>query len=164
MTDIHIRATTPADAQALQAIVADGYAQTLQLPHTSIELWEKRLSEHTLGENGWSLAAEIEDEVVGHIVLMRETNPRRLHAAGIGMGVKAEFRGQGVGAALFSAVLDLADNWLNLKRIELTVYTDNEAAIALYKKKGFMIEGEFHAYAFRDGQFVNAYSMARVKP
>jgi len=55
--------------------------------------------------------------------------------------------GQGVGKKLLSAVLDLADN---------------EAAISLYKKHGFTIEGEAQDYAFRNGKFVNAYYMSRL--
>jgi putative acetyltransferase len=61
------------------------------------------------------------------------------------------------------AALDLADNWLNLTRIALTVYTDNKAALALYKKFGFEIEGTHRRYAFRDGGYVDAYSMARIR-
>ena len=51
-------------------------------------------------------------------------------------------------------MLDVADNWLNLRRLELTVYVDNEAAIALYKKFGFIIEGRLRQDAFRAGEFV----------
>ena len=78
------------------------------------------------------------------------------------MGVHASFQGQGVGSKLVEAVLDLADNWLNILRIEVEVYTDNTPAIALYKKFGFAIEGEARAFAFRDGAHVNAYHMSRV--
>ena len=60
------------------------------------------------------------------------------------------------------AALDLADNWLELTRVELTVYTDNAAGIALYEKFGFEKEGTHRRYAFRDGGYVDAYSMARV--
>lgn len=59
-------------------------------------------------------------------------------------------------------MIDLCDNWLNVKRIELNVYVDNHAAIALYKKFGFQIEGELVEYAFRHGEYVNAYQMARL--
>jgi putative acetyltransferase len=61
------------------------------------------------------------------------------------------------------AALDLADNWLNLTRVELTVYTDNAAGIALYEKFGFEIEGTHRRYAFRNGEYADAYSMARVR-
>ena len=62
------------------------------------------------------------------------------------------------------AALDLADNWLNLTRVELTVYTDNAAGIALYEKFGFGIEGTHPRFAFRNGEYVSAYSMGRIRP
>ena len=62
-----------------------------------------------------------------------------------------------------AAAVDLADNWLNYTRLELTVYTDNAAALALYRKFGFEIEGTLKAYAFRDGRFIDAYTMARLR-
>jgi L-phenylalanine/L-methionine N-acetyltransferase len=61
------------------------------------------------------------------------------------------------------AALDLADNWLNLIRVELTVYSDSAAAIALYEKFGFEIEGTHRHYAFRNGEYVDAYYMVRIK-
>ena len=62
-----------------------------------------------------------------------------------------------------TAALDLADNWLQFTRIELTVYTDNAAALALYKKFGFEIEGTHKQFAFRNGTYIDSYSMARVR-
>jgi putative acetyltransferase len=43
------------------------------------------------------------------------------------------------------------------------VYTDNGAGVALYKKFGFEVEGTHRRYAFRNGAYVDAYSMARLK-
>ena len=51
------------------------------------------------------------------------------------MAVRDDWQGRGVGTALMEAALDLADNWLNLTRIELEVYTDNAAAIAFQNTK-----------------------------
>ena len=88
---------------------------------------------------------------------------RRRHVGEIHMAVRDDWHGKGVGTALMEAALDLADNWLNLMRLELTVYADNEAGIALYKKFGFEIEGTHRLYAFRNGEYVDAYSMARIR-
>ena len=59
---------------------------------------------------------------------------------------------------------DLADDWLDYARLELTVYTDNAAALVLDRKFGFEIEGTLKSYAFRGGRFIDAYTMARLAP
>jgi putative acetyltransferase len=80
------------------------------------------------------------------------------------MGVHDEWQGKGIGMALMHAGVDLADNWLNLTRLELEVYTDNEPAIHLYERFGFEREGTLRQYAFRDGRYVDSYMMARLRP
>jgi putative acetyltransferase len=79
------------------------------------------------------------------------------------MGVHDGWQGKGVGTALMEAVINLTDKWLNLSRLELSVYIDNEAGVHLYQKYGFEIEGTLRCYAFRDGQFADVYQMGRVK-
>jgi putative acetyltransferase len=79
------------------------------------------------------------------------------------MAVRDDWQGKGAGTALMQAAVDLADKWLNLTRLELDVYTDNEPAIRLYKKFGFVIEGTLVNYAYRDGQYVDTYTMARLR-
>ena len=60
-------------------------------------------------------------------------------------------------------MVNLCDNWLRIERIELTVFVNNPAAVALYQKFGFEIEGTGKNYALRNGQYVDAYFMARMK-
>ena len=52
---------------------------------------------------------------------------------------------------------------MNLRRVELTVYADNEAAQQLYRKFGFEVEGRMRDFALRDGVFVDTVSMARLR-
>ena len=49
-------------------------------------------------------------------------------------------------------------------RIELTVFSDNARAISLYRKFGFVVEGTLVGYAYRNGRYVDAYTMARLRP
>jgi putative acetyltransferase len=133
----------------------------MQMPFPSIEMWRQRLAEPP--EGLFSLVACVEGDVVGSLAL--ETSPARWrmrHVASIGMAVRDDWQGKGVGTALLEAAVDLADNWLNLTRIELRVYTDNTPAIALYEKFGFEIEGTHRRMAFRQGEYVDGYSMARI--
>jgi putative acetyltransferase len=137
-------------------------AGTMQLPLQSVEDVRKRFFSETR-EGLYHLVACVDEEVVGHLGLETFTRPRRRHVGYIGMAVRDDWQGRGVGTALMEAALDLADNWLNLTRVELTVYVDNAAGVALYKKFGFEIEGTHPRYAFRSGEYVDAYSMARLK-
>ncbi|MGB0894443.1 MAG: GNAT family N-acetyltransferase [Parashewanella sp.] len=136
------------------------YTNTLQLPFPSIEKWRKKLTEFS--DVGYSLVAEVDGEIVGQLSIAVKQNPRQKHVATLGMGVSEHVRGKGVGSKLLTSAMKLAQDWLAIKRIEIEVYTDNEAAIALYKNCGFEVEGEAKYYAFRNGEYVNAYYMAAV--
>jgi putative acetyltransferase len=139
------------------------FAGTLQVPYPSREQWRQRIAEP--GDGTYNLVAVVGGSVVGMLSVHTFPNrPRRRHVGAIGISVSAEWQGKGVGTALMQAGLDLADKWLNLTRLELEVYTDNESAIQLYKRFGFELEGTLRQHAFRDGQYVDSYMMARLRP
>src|SRR3712207_8890917 len=58
----------------------------------------------------------------------------------------------------YTTLFRSADNWLNVLRLELDVYVDNEPAVALYRKFDFEIEGTHRQAAFREGRYVDTYS------
>ena len=101
--------------------------------------------------------------VVAGIATLQRGLRRRAHAGDLNLlAVHDSYAGRGIGTALLAAALDLADNWLGLKRVGLTVFADNAAAIALYEKFGFTREGLRRADAFRNGGFADAISMGRL--
>jgi len=161
---VSIRHAEPDDAEAIHQILSGPRttAGTLQLPLQSIEGVRKRFFSET-HEGLYDLVACVEEEVVGYLGVETFIRARRRHVGQIGMAVCDDWQGKGIGTALMEAALDLADNWLNLIRLELTVHAENAAGIALYEKFGFAIEGTHRLYAFRDGEYVDAYSMARIK-
>ena len=141
-------------------------SQLLALPFSNPELFRQRANQLDNLRHQIVVEAIFADGsrlIVGNLGLHRG----RLSGAdraGIGIMVHEEYQGIGVGNALMSALCDLADNWLNLHRIDLEVYTDNEPAIALYKKFGFEIEGTRRRFAFRNGVYSDAYWMGRINP
>ena len=135
--------------------------QVLQMPFQSTELWRKRLASDN--EREIKLVALHQGQVIGSIGLEQFSRIRRSHAGSFGMGVLPAWQGKGVGSKLLATALDIADNWMNLQRVELAVYADNEAAIGLYRKFGFETEGLFRDYAVRDGRLVDTLSMARLR-
>lgn len=159
---IEVRAIELSDVEAITRIFTDrnAYSQTLQLPFQNTEVWRKRLAANDDTQIG--LVATVAGEVVGNIGLTRFTRPRRAHVGEIGMAVRDDWQGKGVGSALLEAALDLADNWLGMRRIELHVHADNARAVALYRKFGFEVEGTHRAYAIRNGVYVDSLSMARL--
>ncbi|MCU6435597.1 GNAT family N-acetyltransferase [Undibacterium sp. Jales W-56] len=161
---IFIRRAEPADAAQIQRVYAstNAFSNTLQLPHPTVEMWQQRLTQ--LNPDDTFLIAVYDGVVVGTAGLHVEKKLRRRHVASLGMAVADSFTGRGVGTALLAELLSLADNWLNVLRIELIVYSDNAAAVHLYNKFGFEIEGTMHAHSLRNGVFVDAYSMARFHP
>jgi putative acetyltransferase len=162
--DIEIRHAEEDDAEALSRIYGQPrvVSGTMQLPYPSTRHWRERLQEPPPGM--FNLVACVEGEVTGHLALHTFPNsPRRRHMGSIGMGVHDAWQGKGVGTALMEAAVELADRWLNLLRLDLEVYTDNEPAVRLYEKFGFEVEGTLRCYSFRDGEYVDAYKMARLR-
>ncbi len=70
----------------------------------------------------------------------------------LGIGIGREFQGQGYGYEVMQLVLAFAFKELNLHRVQLTVFSYNERAIALYEKLGFVREGTYREALHRDGQ------------
>jgi len=162
---LEIRRAEPDDCSAIYEMFRSPkvYEGTLQLPYPSREQWRKRISMETDGR--YNLVAVSGEHVIGMVsVHTFPERPRRRHVGKIGISVTDAWQGKGVGKALMQAAIDLADKWLNLTRLELEVYSDNDAAIRLYERFGFEREGVLRQHAFRDGRFVDSIMMARLRP
>jgi L-phenylalanine/L-methionine N-acetyltransferase len=158
-----IRAREPGDWQEIAALMDLPKVRwgTLGLPFTSKEQWRKAID--TPPDGLTSIVAELDRRIVGH-ASVTQYKGRRSHIGYIVMSVHDDFSGRGIGSALMDALVHLSDDWLNLKRLELTVHVDNEPAIRLYRKFDFEMEGTRRADTFRDGKYVDSYVMARLKP
>lgn len=159
---LHIRASRPDDYEQIAAIMnLPGVRYgTLRLPHANPE--QTRTWLEAPADGGLRIVAERCGVILGVAGLHRQRD-RRHHAAVLGISIHDDHRRQGIGKALMLEILDAADKWLNITRIELTVFTDNTAAITLYESFGFEAEGVHKAYAFRDGKFSDVVAMARIR-
>lgn len=165
-----IRRVKASDAAAIAEQFSDPevFGGTLQLPFASEEMWAQRIAgmnPPAPGSNEMVLAAVVDDRPIG-LAGLHPVGPsvRRRHAMSLGITVARSHQGQGVGQALMTALLDYADNWAQVLRIELTVYHDNQRAIRLYERHGFFPEGRLRAYALRNGRFEDVLTMARLHP
>ncbi|MDM0015604.1 GNAT family N-acetyltransferase [Variovorax sp. J22P168] len=110
--------------------------------------------------NGWcQRIALLDGEVVGWCDVLPTHGQARSHVGTLGIGLVPSARRRGIGEPLMRAAIEAA--WASgLRRIELTVRTDNHNAKALYERLGFVVEG-LQRRSFRvDGEYADSYAMA----
>lgn len=160
-----IRPVCPEDAGALHALrLTPGVMENL-LSVPSWRLEDARSYLSGLGPDDHEFAAvSPEGILLGEAGLSVCPRPRLRHVGSLGIMVRPDIQGRGVGAALMETLLDLADRWLLLVRVELEVFTDNQRAIRLYERFGFQREGVKRMGAVRLGQYADLCLMARLNP
>jgi putative acetyltransferase len=160
--DLVIRPVRLADAEAINEIRRQPRVLELTLALPSERIEENRRFIEALGPNDHLLVAEVDGRVVGLAGLHVMTRKQR-HSATLGMAVHDQLQGRGIGRRLLAALLDLADNYLGLIRVELEVLADNAPAIRLYESAGFEHEGRKRSAVLRQGQYVDVLVMARLR-
>lgn len=166
MDDVTIRTIRMEDAEDLLALanmpgVRWGTARTGALTMMEERKW---LEGFAANPDRYCFGAEVDGHIVGIVTLWGQNGPRIRHVASLGMMVRDDYVGRGIGTQLLIAMLDLAENWLGFHRIELDVIVDNAPAVRLYEKCGFVREGIKRDFVLREGKYVDGYSMARIKP
>lgn len=136
---------------------------TSLLPSTNLEEWRQIIEQWVYDKRHHTFVTELQGKAVG-MVSVHVGEGRSQHVGDLTMAVHDKFQGQGLGKMLMLTAIDLADNWLNLVRLHLGVYTDNERAIRLYQNFDFEIEGRMRCDAFRSGNYIDSYLMARLSP
>ena len=127
---------------------------TVEQQRTSIE---KTLSE----KKSIIFVAEVENKLVGYMVALGGNVMRNQHSAYLVLGVLKDFQGQGIATALFNRIFEWAKE-IDISRLELTVIKDNIKAFNLYRKMGFVLEGEKVHSLKINGEFVNEYSLYKL--
>lgn len=105
------------------------------------------------------LVAECEGILVGWLGLFQSRAEFCQYVADLGMGVKREFRGIGIGAGLIEAALEWARE-VGLEKITLGVRASNTVALKLYRAFGFICEGHRLRQVKHKGQYDDDYLMA----
>lgn len=160
-----IRSAEPEDAAAISALLGQvgTFEGTLQLPDMPIASRLDYLQR--VDAQNCKLVAVHEGRVVGMAgLLVLQTSLRRAHVRSLAIGISPQWQGRGLGRLLMQRLLDWADNWGAVLRIELHVHADNAPALALYRQMGFIEEGRHNAYALKNGRYVQGVSMARLHP
>jgi RimJ/RimL family protein N-acetyltransferase len=106
------------------------------------------------------IVAEHGDKIVGITNSMAFKDFKRFHRAGLGMTVRQEYRGQGLGEALLALLIELSRQMPGLVTLELNVMAPNVPAHKLYRKFGFKECGRYEkAYRLESGEYVDDIMM-----
>ncbi len=161
--DIAVRPLRAEDIPAVYAIQMrrEVLPYILPLPSLRLEQIQSRLREP--GPDMHYYVALMDGETVGYLG-MRQFQGRGRHAGELFLAVHPDRHGQGAGTALLRAVIDLADNWLLLERLQLSVLETNPRAQALYERMGFAVEGRKRGAVVSEGRYVDEILMARLRP
>lgn len=163
-----VRHAVPADVPALGAAIAkiDEETEYLAMAGEYMRRWAPGFAERLATMNakgtGAYVIAAAAGEIVGFLGAFAGPYARTLGVIYIGhVGVRAAWRGRGVGTALFAAIEEWARGqgaW----RFDLRVDTENARAIALYQKCGFAVEGRVVDGARTDGVWRDHFIMAKA--
>jgi diaminopimelate decarboxylase len=140
---ITLRPAAPEDARSFlsfwKAIVGEGGYVRSEEVETPARVYRARFR-HSWTDREAQVVALDAGRVVGHIYIQREAHPVTRHVATLGIAVSADHRGRGIGRALMAEAFRWARS-SGVEKIMLSVYPHNHAAIALYRRFGFVEEG-----------------------
>lgn len=128
----------------------------------TIDAEEKWIESHRVNQNHIIIVAEMDSKIVGLLDFSNGHRQRIAHTGEFGMSVEKSVRGQGIGLMLLQVLIEWATQNKTIEKIGLNVHSNNERAIALYKKMGFEIEGiRKRDLKYGDGQYVDTTVMGR---
>ena len=165
--DFIVREGKPGDAEQIiayvQIIAAEpGISIVLEPGEFTLTVEQERqfIFDRAAEDNSLFLVAEAMGQIVGVLTLRGGARRAVRHEGVLGITVAKEWRGRGVGNALMTRAIEWARHSGVISRIELQVFTSNVAAIHLYQKHRFEIEGCRRKAIFREGEFHDDYVMA----
>lgn len=103
------------------------------------------------------------ETVIGNGLLRLTEKARVRHTASVALIVHAGYQDKGVGRALLSQLLEIADDQLMLVRVSLEVTADNARAIHLYESLGFQTEGRLKYAIMSAGEYKDLIIMGRYR-
>ena len=101
-------------------------------------------------------------ELVGIIFLSKINMIHQTCWLGVFLG-EENTRGKGFGKEAVNLIVEYAFKNLNLRKVSLEVVKSNKNAISVYKKLGFVQEGEMKMQVFNDGKYNDLIIMSFKK-
>ncbi|GIN87923.1 GCN5 family N-acetyltransferase [Heyndrickxia sporothermodurans] len=128
---------------------------------TNKEKEEKRIARFLEDGRSTILVAVADEQLIGYLIAIGGSVNRKKHSAYLVLGVSEKYRGKGVASQLFNELFKWAKE-KEFTRLELTVIKENEKAFQLYRKMGFVLEGEKVHSLIIDEKPVNEYYLYKL--
>lgn len=164
---VNLRSRSEEDSDVLFLIAADLDTWEERNPSSPTPLnrvaFEARLAQADAdtSEKRISFVIDVDGVAVGGVSLFAIDDLAR-HAE-VGVAVVAEARGNGVGTAAVSQIIEFAFVRCNLRRLHLQVIASNVGAIRAYEKAGFVIEGHQRQHAWVRGEYEDIVVMGLLR-
>jgi len=127
----------------------------------SIEQEEAYLKSLQDSKNDILVVGVVEGQIICVANVSGGNRPRTEHNASFGITVAKKLWRQGVGKAVLAYLIDWARDTRIIRKINLSVRTDNSGAITLYKSFGFEEEGITTREMLIDGVFIDTVEMGK---
>ena len=167
--ELLIREAEPSDAAELVTFLNRVSVETdftsldrngILMTDTEMELF---LDKQAHSENQITLLALLNDEIAGLVNITADQRKRVRHIGDLFIVIGQKYWNNGLGSLLLEEVVEWAQASGILRRLQLTVQTRNQAAVHLYQKHGFVIEGRQERGAhIEEGEFIDVYLMGRL--
>ena len=129
---------------------------------TSEEM-EVFLNKQASSDNQITLLAFLNDKIAGIVNITADQRKRVRHIGDLFIVIGKRYWNNGLGSLLLEEAIEWAQASGVLRRLQLTVQTRNQAAIHLYQKHGFIIEGRQERGAYiEEGEFIDVYLMGKL--
>jgi len=163
-----IRAAVIGDTENMIQFFEEAYGETSYLKYelceykNSIEIEREKLNRIIESDYCYCLISCVSNKIVGMITVERGTQKKIRHAGEIGVAILKEYWGMGIATLLFNQLEERLGEYGRITKLNLRVRTDNDRAVSLYKKWGFIIEGKIRNEVLIRGNYYDIYWMGKV--
>lgn len=113
--------------------------------------------------NQITLLAFLNDKIAGIVNITADQRKRVRHIGDLFIVIGKRYWNNGLGSFLLEEAIEWAQTSGILRRLQLTVQIRNQAAVHLYQKYGFVIEGRQERGAYiEEGDFIDVYLMGKL--
>lgn len=158
-----LRAARPTDARSLARLFATVRAEGrwLLTPASAVSEPSEAffIGEMIRSLDGLALVAEADGELIGNVLVSLERSAVSRHVGTLSIVVDEAWRDVGIGSAMVRAAQEWATRQ-GLAKVALSVFPENERAISVYERAGFVREGLRRGQYRVDGELRDELLMA----